>query len=128
MTQFLLPDVVQRAEFRLTFESLCNIMLHRARNRSDPPMPVEISGKRFFTVTDLTEIVGVTRQTIWRWRRDGRVPTGRRYRGQNIVFTREEVEEIYAHAHRLEPSDVGDDVREQLKLFDQNDAEAQTSQ
>ena len=91
-------------------------------------MPVEISGKRFFTVTDVAEIADVTRQSIWRWRRDGVVPNGRRYQGQKVVFTREEVEKIYAHAYRLEPSDVGDDVREQLKLFDQNDAEAQTSQ
>lgn len=80
-------------------------------------MPVEISGKRFFTVSDVAEIVEVTRQTIWRWRRDGQVPSGRRYRGQKVVFTRGEVEEIYAHAHRLEPSDVGDGFRNQLKLF-----------
>lgn len=85
-------------------------------------MPVEVSGKRFFTVTDVTDLVGVTRQTIWRWRKAGKIPDGRRYRGREVLFTQEEVEDIYAHAHRLEPSDSGADFEDQLKLFSQNGA------
>jgi predicted DNA-binding transcriptional regulator AlpA len=85
-------------------------------------MPVEVSGKRFFNVTDVTEIVGVTRQSIWRWRKDNEIPDGRRYRGRELLFTREEVEKIYAHAHRLEPADSTEEFEDQLKLFKQNGA------
>ena len=85
-------------------------------------MPVEVSGKRFFNVTDVTEIVGVTRQSIWRWCRDEKIPSGRRYQGQQRIFTREEVEKIYAYAHRLEPAGSTGEFEHQLKLFKQNGA------
>jgi predicted DNA-binding transcriptional regulator AlpA len=44
-------------------------------------MPIKVSGKRFFNVTDVTEIVEVSRQSIWRWHKAGKIPDGRRYRG-----------------------------------------------
>jgi predicted DNA-binding transcriptional regulator AlpA len=81
-------------------------------------MPVEISGKRFFSVTEVASISDVTRQTLWRWRKQGVIPKGRKYRGRKIVFTQDELETIYAYAHRLEPPAETTDFQHQLKLFD----------
>jgi len=85
-------------------------------------MPVEVFGKQFFNVKEVTEIVGVTRQTIWRWRKAGEIPDGRRYQGRDLLFNRDEVEKIYSHAHRLEPTNSAKDFEDQLKLFNQNGA------
>jgi predicted DNA-binding transcriptional regulator AlpA len=85
-------------------------------------MPIKVSGKRFFNVTDVTEIVEVSRQSIWRWHKAGKIPDGRRYRGRDLLFTREEVEEIYEYAHRLEPAGSTEEFENQLKLFKQNGA------
>lgn len=82
-------------------------------------MPVEISGAQFYSVTEVAEVADVTRQTIWRWRKDSKIPEGRKYRGRNVVFTQDELEEIYAYAHRLEPSGETDDFTDQLNLFEQ---------
>jgi predicted DNA-binding transcriptional regulator AlpA len=73
----------------------------------------------FYSVTEVAEVADVTRQTIWRWRKDNKIPEGRKYRGRNVVFTQDELEEIYAYAHRLEPSGETDDFTDQLNLFEQ---------
>jgi len=79
-------------------------------------MAVDIDGVTYFTATEVVDLVEVSRQTLWRWRQDGSVPTGRRYRGRHIVFTAHEVELIRQFANRLEPIE-GFDSR-QLQLFD----------
>ncbi len=48
-------------------------------------------------------MAGVTRQTLWRWRQDGKVPAGRKYRDKQVVFTSAESEQIREYAQRLEP-------------------------
>lgn len=68
-------------------------------------MPIEVEGVEYFTATDIQREVGVVRQTLWRWRRDRKIPQGRRYRDKNIVFTRAEVEAIREYSNRLEPAD-----------------------
>lgn len=78
-------------------------------------MPLHINGTEFYTVSDLAEELKVTRQTLWRWRKDGEVPSGSKYRNREVVFTEEECEEIRRYAHRLEPIDPTG--REQLGLF-----------
>jgi len=85
-------------------------------------MPVEVFGKRFYMATEVADIVDVTRQTIWRWHRAGKIPSGRRYRGSKLLFTQGEVESIYEHAHRLEPGGPSGDFENQLKLFEENSA------
>ena len=80
-------------------------------------VPVLVSGTPFYTATETTEIVGVSRQSLWRWRRDSLVPCGRRYRGRELLYTRGEVETIYAHAHRLERADAAEKLALQLDLF-----------
>ena len=87
-------------------------------------MPVEVSGIRFFNVRDVAEIVGVSRQSIWRWHRDNKIPSPRyiRKKHKHRLFTREEVEKIYEYAHRLESVDSTEEFEHQLKLFDQQGA------
>ena len=80
-------------------------------------VPILVSGTHFYTATDTTELVGVSRQSLWRWRRESLVPCGRRYRGRELLYTREEVEAIYAYAHRLERADAAVRLAPQLDLF-----------
>lgn len=69
-------------------------------------MPIVLDGQTYYSAAELACDLGVTRQTLWRWRHDGNVPTGRRYRGRVILFTAGEVKEITAYANRLEPPAV----------------------
>jgi predicted DNA-binding transcriptional regulator AlpA len=75
-----------------------------------------IDGVRYFTAAHVARVAGVTRQTLWRWRQDGKVPPGLKYRDKQVVFTGAEVEQVREYAHRLEPIEtvVPDD---QLRLF-----------
>jgi excisionase family DNA binding protein len=63
----------------------------------------QIDGGIYFMSGEVAKSVGVTRQTLWRWRSEGRIPAGRRYRGRHVMFTEAEVETIGRFAHRLEP-------------------------
>jgi hypothetical protein len=78
-------------------------------------MPIEIEGVTFFSATDIHRDLCVARQTLWRWRKAGKIPCGRRYRDRQIVFTKQEVEAIREYANRLEPAEPVD--ADQLKLF-----------
>ena len=81
-------------------------------------MPVEIGGIRYLSTTEVLETVDVTRQTLWRWRQEGKIPSGHRFRGRMVVFGPEEVSAIQEYANRIEPID-NPSVR-QLSLFDPN--------
>lgn len=62
-----------------------------------------IDGVTYFSAAEVARVAGVTRQTLWRWRQDGKVPSGRKYRDKQVVFTKAESELIREYAHRLEP-------------------------
>jgi len=66
-------------------------------------MPLLVSGKEFFTATEVAQDVGVVRQTLWRWRRAGKIPSGHRFRDRQILFTRQEVNAIRSYANMVEP-------------------------
>jgi predicted DNA-binding transcriptional regulator AlpA len=68
-------------------------------------MPIEIAGITYFTATDILRELGPTRQTLWRWRKNRSIPQGRRYRGRQVVFTKQELDAIRQYAHRLEPAE-----------------------
>ena len=72
-----------------------------------PAMPTEVNGTRYSSTTEVAKRAGVSRQTVWRWRRDGRIPPGRRYRNGQVLFTEDEAARIEEYANRLEPSDDG---------------------
>ena len=77
-------------------------------------MSIEIQGVKYFSAPDIQGELGVARQTLWRWRRDRKIPRGRRYRNRQVVFTEREFEAIREYANRLEPAELADP--EQLKL------------
>jgi predicted DNA-binding transcriptional regulator AlpA len=70
-------------------------------------MPVQIAGVEYFSADEVADAVGVSRQTLWRWRTDGRIPAGNRYRDRQIVFTAGEFEVIRQFACRVEPVSRG---------------------
>jgi predicted DNA-binding transcriptional regulator AlpA len=78
-------------------------------------MPIQLDGVQYFTVTEVALAVGVTRQTFWRWRKQGHVPMGRQYRGREILYTSADLEFVRRYATHVEPIDSGN--REQLRLF-----------
>lgn len=68
-------------------------------------MPLDIDGSTFFTANELLVELGLSRQTLWRWRQAGKVPTGNRYRGHQVIFTCEEANRVREHARRIDPID-----------------------
>lgn len=66
-------------------------------------MPIVVSGEEFFTASDVAKDIGVVRQTLWRWRQDGKIPAGNRFRDRQILFTQAELEAIREFANRVEP-------------------------
>lgn len=78
-------------------------------------MPLEVDEMTYYSAADVVRDIGVSRQTLWRWRQDGKVPPGRRYRDRQILFTAAELEQIREYANRIEPATPG--AGKQLKLF-----------
>jgi hypothetical protein len=69
-----------------------------------PRLPtLRIGSSDYVDAVNLVEYLGVTRQTLWNWRRTGKIPVGFRYRNR-VVFTTEEVRDIESFAHQLEPA------------------------
>ena len=66
-------------------------------------MPIQIDGVKYFSATDVLNEVSVSRQTLWRWRKEGKIPAGHRYRDRQVLFTAEEVESIRQLENRIEP-------------------------
>lgn len=78
-------------------------------------MAIRINGTEYFPATEVTEKLGIARQTLWRWRQEGKIPAGYRYRDRQLLFTADEVETISQFANRIEPIKQVD--AHQLKLF-----------
>ena len=77
---------------------------------------MELQGIRYLTASALLEEIGVSRQTLWRWRQSGKIPAGQRFRDGRLLFSETEVEEIRDYANRLEPAETGKGA--QMKLFE----------
>jgi hypothetical protein len=80
-------------------------------------MVLEIRGINYFSATDITIEIGITRQTLWRWRQEGKIPYGHRFRNGRILFTAAELESIRQFANRIDPIDQ--EALNQLPLFGQ---------
>ena len=80
-------------------------------------MAVHIDGEKYLTTTEVSNAVGISRQTLWRWRSQGHIPLGSKYRGHQIIFNPSEVELIKAFADRIEP--IRSEKRKEMTLFEQ---------
>ncbi len=78
-------------------------------------MPIEVNGTRYLSATEVADRAEVSRQTIWRWRKNGLIPLGRRYRNGQVLFTEDEASEVELYANRLESLDDG--LQRQPRLF-----------
>ena len=67
-------------------------------------MPLGIDGRDYFTAKEICELVGISRQTLWRWRQSTRISSGLRFRGKRLVFSSLELEQIRGYALALEPA------------------------
>jgi predicted DNA-binding transcriptional regulator AlpA len=86
-------------------ETLCNVLMKKPKLlvRGDPYVPA----------AELCRTLGISRQTLWRWRQNGSIPAGARYRDRVVVFTEQEAEQIRDFAHRVVP--LGADLVEQKR-------------
>ena len=77
-------------------------------------MPIELNNSLYFSVNEVLSDTRVSRQTLWRWRQDGKVPLGHRFRDRQILFDEDEFHAIRSYASHVEPLD---DRARQLRLF-----------
>ena len=78
---------------------------------------VEIHGVKYFSSSEIMKEIGVSRQTLWRWRQEGKIPLGHRFRDGRILFTSDEIESIRQFANRIDTIDLTSS--NQLSLFNQ---------
>lgn len=64
---------------------------------------VRIAGATYLSASQVAKQVGISRTTLWRWRHEGKIPLGRRYRNGLILFSAAEVRLVREYADRLEP-------------------------
>ncbi len=74
-------------------------------------MAIQLNGSEYLTANEVASLVGVSRQTLWRWQQEGGAPKGLRYRGKHLLFSQEEVGLFRARAERVTPKD-GNSARE----------------
>lgn len=67
---------------------------------------VRVGGRDYVGVADAARIAGVARQTLWRWRRAGKVPPGLVYRDKQVLYTVADVAAIKQYAQRIIPAGV----------------------
>jgi len=64
-------------------------------------MAIIIDGARFYSLQEVAVLVSISRQTLWRWRQEGRVPKGHRHRGRQVLFSERELELVWRQAGNL---------------------------
>ena len=69
-----------------------------------------------FLITDILSKFKISRQTLWRWRSEGKILLGHRYRDRRILFTAEEFERIRDYANYLELAEIRTSSQLRLKL------------
>jgi hypothetical protein len=85
------------------------------KKRHEIGIPMEIRGVNYLSAADITKEIGISRQTMWRWRQEGKIPPGHRFRDGKILFTEEEAIAIRQYANRVDPIDQYQVA--QLRLF-----------
>ena len=69
-------------------------------------MSRDIGGVRYYSAMEILGELGVSRQTLWRWRNEGKIPAGHRSRDRKVFFTADEINVIRQFANRVEPIDL----------------------
>ena len=77
--------------------------------------------QKYYTTTQVAQIVGVTRQTILRWLKEGRVPEVERTDRNWRIFTEKDIEVLKAQKGKRKPLVLRPRRDYQSKLF--NDKE-----
>ena len=77
---------------------------------------IRIGSEDFYPLDVVADAVEISRQTLWRWRSEGKVPAGQRLRNRRVLFSVPEVSAIMDYAFQLEPVDLETDPS-QMKLF-----------
>ena len=78
-------------------------------------MSLQIKEITYFTLGEIAGELGISRQTLWRWRQKGHIPLGHRYRGRQVILSSQERELVVDYAQRLEPVEPAG--HGQMKLF-----------
>jgi hypothetical protein len=65
---------------------------------------IDIGEIKYHRATEIADEIGISRQTLWRWRRTNKIPFGHRFRDGQIFFSQEEFDAIKEFAFRLEPA------------------------
>jgi predicted DNA-binding transcriptional regulator AlpA len=66
-------------------------------------VPVQVEGIQYLTLPEVLQEMQITRQTLWRWRHEGLIPQGRRFRSRQLLFSPDEAAAIRRYANRIEP-------------------------
>jgi predicted DNA-binding transcriptional regulator AlpA len=82
-------------------------------------MPQRIDGVEYFSMVEVILASGVCRQTLWRWRKAGRIPRGHLLRDRRIIYTASELRAIKEFASRVAP--LEGEIPDQLRLFVQGE-------
>jgi hypothetical protein len=67
---------------------------------------VKIGNEIYYEATEVVRELHISRQTLWKWRRQGHIPQGSHCRRKRLVFSQEELPAIIAYAQRVEPVDL----------------------
>ncbi len=78
-------------------------------------MPVKLGEDIYYSTIEVAKKVGVSRQTLWRWRQQRMIPAGNRYRGRQVLFSDSELKAVLEYANRIEPIEFA--AERQLGLF-----------
>jgi DNA-binding transcriptional MerR regulator len=70
---------------------------------------IEINGICYIHAAEVARSLGVSPSTLTRWRKEGKVPAGHRFRNGMILFRSEEVDAVRDFALRIEPAGTHDE-------------------
>lgn len=64
-------------------------------------MPTRIEESDYYSLQEIAELLSVSRQTLWRWRQEGKMPQGRSHRGRTLLFSEAELDFVKQRAQEL---------------------------
>jgi len=64
---------------------------------------LQIGESSLFPLEAVADAAGAARKTLWRWRKDRKIPLGHKLRNRRIVFSETEAAQVPEYSHQLEP-------------------------